>query len=109
DALGHEMKAVAEVEKLLEHRRAARHEVALVPAGEVAASVVLQQRIAIPQRRGEQHQEAAQRRGDARDVKGAHRLSAVRGDYRITRGHCPANASRGGALPDRTEGNWSIR
>jgi hypothetical protein len=44
-----------------------------------------------------------------RDVKGAHRLPAVRGDYRITRGHCPANGSRGGALPDRTGANLSIR
>src|SRR5262249_21378882 len=109
DELWPEMQAFAEVEKQPEHRRAARHEVALVPAGEVAASVVLQQRIAIPQRRGEQHHEAAQRRGDVRDVKGAHRLSAVRGDYRITRGHCPANASRAGALPDRTGANLSIR
>src|SRR6516225_8621519 len=62
-----------------------------------------------PEHRGEQHHEAAQRRGDARDVKGAHRLPAVRGDYRITRGHCPANTSRGGALPDRTGANLSIR
>jgi len=109
DELGPEMQAFAEVEKQPEHRRAAWHEVALVPAGEVAAGVVLQQRIVIPQRRGEQHHEAAQRRGDVRDVKGAHRLSAVRGDYRITRGHCPANASRGGALSDRTGANLSIR
>jgi len=56
---GPEVKAFADAEKQPEYRRATRHEVAFVPAGEIATGVVLQQRIAIPQRRSEQHHEAA--------------------------------------------------
>ena len=46
--------AVMQIET--EHRGAAGDEVALVPAGQIAAGVPLQQRIAVPQRRGEQYQ-----------------------------------------------------
>ena len=51
-----EARILAVVQIETEHRGAAGDQIALVPAGQIAAGVPLQQRIAVPQRRGEQYQ-----------------------------------------------------
>src|SRR5262245_53754508 len=61
DEFGPEAKSLPDVEKQPKYARMARHEVTLVPAGKIAAGVVLEQRIAIPQRRREQGHKAHQR------------------------------------------------
>ena len=50
------LEALAEMQIEAEHGRAARDQIALVPARQIAAGVPLQQRIAVPQRRRDQHQ-----------------------------------------------------
>ena len=58
-----EARILAEMEIEAERRRAAGHQVAFVPPRQIAAGIPLEQRIAIPQGRGEQHQGD----GDGRD------------------------------------------
>ena len=66
-----EMQAFAGMEKQPEDRGTARHQVALVPAGEIAAGVVLQQRVSVPQCGSQQDHHADERCGDAGCVRGA--------------------------------------
>jgi hypothetical protein len=56
-----EMETLAHVQEQPVNRRPARHEVAFIPAGEISPGVVLQQRVAVPQRRREQRHETEQR------------------------------------------------
>ena len=51
-----EARILAEMKIEAEHRRAAGHQIAFVPPRQIAAGIPLEQRIAIPQGGGEQHQ-----------------------------------------------------
>ena len=51
-----EIRTLAEMQIEAEHGGAARHQIAFIPAGEIAAGVPLQQRIAVPERRRDQEE-----------------------------------------------------
>ena len=77
------MQALAKVQKQPEHRRAAWHEISFVPAGQIAASVVLQERIAVPQCWSEQQRKARRRQREVSSAQRGQRLPL--GDRDINR------------------------
>ena len=70
-----EVRILAEMQIEAEHGRAAGDQIAFIPPRQIAAGIPLEQRIAVPQRRREQHQ----RNGDGRDPdQAAHRRGRAR-------------------------------